>query len=196
MKIKIAMTAALAALLNPSVHAFEVDHQLSVQGRTFIEEAQFPEQVDDQWSVAYQPEMVWDADSQRFTFTPFFRHDFADDERTHHDIREALWMTWESDWELRAGIGKVFWGVTESLHLVDVINQTDFVESLDGEEKLGFSVANANKDLGYFLALCEELGTTSLIAEGTSKSLQAAVDKGLGQNDVPVIFDYFADLEA
>ncbi|EOX4826501.1 NAD(P)-dependent oxidoreductase [Vibrio alginolyticus] len=68
--------------------------------------------------------------------------------------------------------------------------------AVDGEEKLGFSVANANKDLGYFLALCEELGTTSLIAEGTSKSLQAAVDKGLGQNDVPVIFDYFAELEA
>ncbi|MDF4820898.1 NAD-binding protein, partial [Vibrio parahaemolyticus] len=54
--------------------------------------------------------------------------------------------------------------------------------AVDGEEKLGFSVANANKDLGYFLALCGELGTTSLIAEGTSKSLQAAVDKGLGQN--------------
>ncbi|EGX6961681.1 TPA: NAD(P)-dependent oxidoreductase [Vibrio alginolyticus] len=68
--------------------------------------------------------------------------------------------------------------------------------AVDGEEKLGFSVANANKDLGYFLALCEELGTTSLIAEGTSRSLQAAVDKGLGQNDVPVIFDYFAELEA
>ncbi len=68
--------------------------------------------------------------------------------------------------------------------------------AVDGEEKLGFSVSNANKDLGYFLALCEELGTTSLIAEGTSKSLQAAVDKGLGQNDVPVIFDYFAELEA
>jgi len=68
--------------------------------------------------------------------------------------------------------------------------------AVDGEEKLGFSIANANKDLGYFLALCEELGTTSLIAEGTSKSLQAAVDKGLGQNDVPVIFDYFTELEA
>ncbi len=68
--------------------------------------------------------------------------------------------------------------------------------AVDGEEKLGFSVANANKDLGYFLALCEELGTTSLIAEGTSKSLQAAVEKGLGQNDVPVIFDYFVELES
>ena len=67
--------------------------------------------------------------------------------------------------------------------------------AVDGEEKLGFSVANANKDLGYFLELVKELGTESLIAEGTSKSLQAAVDSGLAQNDVPVIFDYFMKLE-
>ncbi|CAK3440970.1 3-hydroxyisobutyrate dehydrogenase [Vibrio crassostreae] len=67
--------------------------------------------------------------------------------------------------------------------------------AVDGEEKLGFSVANANKDLGYFLEMVSDLGTESLIAEGTSKSLQAAVDAGLGQNDVPVIFDYFAKLE-
>ncbi|MDE1351744.1 NAD(P)-dependent oxidoreductase [Vibrio aestuarianus] len=67
--------------------------------------------------------------------------------------------------------------------------------AVDGEEKLGFSVANANKDLGYFLALCEELGTESLIAQGTSANLQAAVDAGLGKNDVPVIFDYFTALK-
>ncbi|WP_261836183.1 NAD(P)-dependent oxidoreductase [Vibrio ishigakensis] len=67
--------------------------------------------------------------------------------------------------------------------------------AVDGEEKLGFSVANANKDLGYFLALCEELGTESLIAQGTSTSLQAAVDAGMGNNDVPVIFDYFTNLK-
>ena len=67
--------------------------------------------------------------------------------------------------------------------------------AVDGEEKLGFSVANANKDLGYFLEMVKDLGTESLIAEGTSKSLQAAVDAGLGQNDVPVLFDYFTKLE-
>ena len=40
------------------------------------------------------------------------------------------------------GIGKVFWGVTESQHLVDVINQTDLVENMDGEEKLGQPMIN------------------------------------------------------
>ncbi|WP_394130920.1 NAD(P)-dependent oxidoreductase [Shewanella maritima] len=67
--------------------------------------------------------------------------------------------------------------------------------AVDGDEKLGFSINNANKDLGYFLELVKELGTESLIAEGTSKSLQAAVEAGLGNNDVPVIFDYFKDLK-
>ncbi|MEL0629696.1 NAD(P)-dependent oxidoreductase [Psychromonas aquatilis] len=67
--------------------------------------------------------------------------------------------------------------------------------AVDGEEKLGFSVANANKDLGYFVAMCNDLNTKSLIAEGTSANLQAAVDAGLGQNDVPKIFDYFTSLE-
>jgi hypothetical protein len=42
-----------------------------------------------------------------------------------------------SPWELRVGIGKVFWGVTEFVHLVDIINQTDLVENIDGEDKLG-----------------------------------------------------------
>jgi len=67
--------------------------------------------------------------------------------------------------------------------------------AVDGEEKLGFSVANANKDLGYFVAMCNDLNTKSVIAEGTSANLQAAVDAGLGQNDVPKIFDYFTSLE-
>jgi hypothetical protein len=43
----------------------------------------------------------------------------------------------KGDWEFQAGISKVFWGVTESQHLVDIINQTDAVDGSDGEDKLG-----------------------------------------------------------
>ncbi|MDP6018036.1 MAG: hypothetical protein QGI32_18200 [Candidatus Latescibacteria bacterium] len=39
--------------------------------------------------------------------------------------------------DLFVGVRKVFWGVTESVHLVDVINQTDLVENADTEDKLG-----------------------------------------------------------
>lgn len=75
--------------------------------------------------------------TESLTFTPFYRYDVRDEERTHGDIRELAWTHVGSFYELRAGISKVFWGVTESQHLVDIINQTDFVEAIDGEEKLG-----------------------------------------------------------
>ncbi|MCF2871178.1 NAD(P)-dependent oxidoreductase [Octadecabacter sp. G9-8] len=67
--------------------------------------------------------------------------------------------------------------------------------AVDGVSDLGFSVANANKDLGYFLKMAEDLGTRSEIAEGTSNNLQAAVDAGLSQGNVPEIFDYFMTLK-
>jgi 3-hydroxyisobutyrate dehydrogenase len=67
--------------------------------------------------------------------------------------------------------------------------------AVDGVSDLGFSINNANKDLGYFLAMVEDLGTESRIAEGTSAYLQAAVDAGLGNGNVPEIMDYFLTLE-
>ncbi|SNT35379.1 3-hydroxyisobutyrate dehydrogenase [Tropicimonas sediminicola] len=67
--------------------------------------------------------------------------------------------------------------------------------AVDGVSDLGFSIANANKDLGYFLKMVEDLGTRAEIAEGTSHNLQAAFDAGLGDGNVPEIYDYFLKLE-
>lgn len=68
--------------------------------------------------------------------------------------------------------------------------------AVDGVSDLGFSIANANKDLGYFLKMVEDLGTSSLIAEGTSSNLNAAVESGMSNAFVPEIYDYFLNLEA
>jgi len=73
---------------------------------------------------------------------------------THADIRELLYQTVSDSWEFRAGIGKVFWGTTESQHLVDIINQTDLIENLDTEDKLGQPMIN--------LALILPVGTLDL----------------------------------
>jgi 3-hydroxyisobutyrate dehydrogenase len=67
--------------------------------------------------------------------------------------------------------------------------------AVDGVSDLGFSIANANKDLGYFVEMVKDLDTQSLIAEGTSANLQAAVDAGMGDGNVPEIFDYFVKLK-
>lgn len=66
--------------------------------------------------------------------------------------------------------------------------------AVDGVSDLGFSIANANKDLGYFLEMVNDLGTRAQIAEGTSANLQAAFDAGMGDGNVPEIFDYFLKL--
>ncbi len=90
-------------------------------------------------SLALEVEVFnsWNDGDESLTFKPFYRIDEMDDERSHGDVRELIWNKVADDYELKIGVGKVFWGVTESAHLVDVVNQTDGVESLDGEEKLG-----------------------------------------------------------
>jgi len=67
--------------------------------------------------------------------------------------------------------------------------------AVDGVSDLGFSLNNANKDLGYFAQMVSDLGSQSLVAEATSASLQAAVDAGMGDGNVPEIFDYFVELK-
>src|SRR5262245_22102306 len=48
--------------------------------------------------------------------------------RGHADIREFQWVWTREPFQVRAGIDRVFWGVTEFAHIVDVINQSDVFE--------------------------------------------------------------------
>lgn len=68
--------------------------------------------------------------------------------------------------------------------------------AVDGVSDLGFSINNANKDLGYFLEMVKDMGTRAEIAEGTAHNLQAAVDADMGDGNVPEIFDYFMKLNS
>ncbi len=80
---------------------------------------------------------AFNSGQDQLVFEPFLRLDQYDAERSHLDIRELHWQRNGADWDLTLGISSVFWGVTESQHLVDIINQTDSVENIDGEDKLG-----------------------------------------------------------
>lgn len=123
------------------VQMFDLD--LGAQARTF-----FKEGLDGQSkfhpSLSIQADYyrAWDNERQSLTFTPFYRYDAQDDERTHFDLREGFWSLVGSDWDLHLGVKQVFWGVTEFTHLVDIINQTDLVENIDGEDKLGQPMAH------------------------------------------------------
>lgn len=75
--------------------------------------------------------------NQRTSFIPYLRWDATDEERNLVDLKEAYWAIEGDDYEVLVGNNTVFWGVTESVHLVDTINQTDFAGDIDGEDKLG-----------------------------------------------------------
>ncbi|MCW7536890.1 hypothetical protein OOT46_03355 [Aquabacterium sp. A7-Y] len=64
------------------------------------------------------------------------------------DLRELL-LEWRGPAAtVRAGMGNVFWGVTESRHLVDVVNQLDTRFDLSGHVKLGQPMAAASLPVG------------------------------------------------
>ncbi len=102
-------------------------------------------------SLILQPEFRydWNNGRDRFTMIPFARLDSQDSNRTHADLREFNWQRMGRNWDFLAGVGKVFWGVTESRHLVDIVNQTDLVENIDGEDKLGQPMVNLGLHNGW-----------------------------------------------
>ena len=133
---------------------WDISGNAALQLRGFTQDTLWPEQntSDAEVSVSGEWEVRWRSEEgdQRASFIPFARWDENDDERTHLDLSEAYWAYEGDEVELLVGIDKVFWGVTESVHLVDVINQTDLVEDIDQEDKLGQPMINLalQKDWG------------------------------------------------
>jgi hypothetical protein len=143
MNKKLLIISALLSTNFVQAANFEISGYAGFEWREHFEKGQFNNanntQADRQLGLTVEPEMVWSlADGEHtIVFKPYARLDSEDEERSHADIRELSWMTYGDDWELTAGLSKVYWGVAESQHLVDIINQTDFVEAPDGEDKLG-----------------------------------------------------------
>ncbi|BCG63276.1 MAG: hypothetical protein methR_P0972 [Methyloprofundus sp.] len=134
----------ISILLIRSVGAWEISGYAGIEDLAFINKPVDPQQHMNYVSGVIEAELYheWDNGSQVFAFVPFVRVSQHDSNRTHFDIRELTWLIVADNWELRLGIRKEFWGVTESNHLVDIINQRDMVENNDGEDKLGQPMLN------------------------------------------------------
>lgn len=120
--------------------AGEFSGYVGIEGRGFVNAPLYPGQNDGVGVTAiFEPEFYhdWQDGDVAFNAKPYLRWDSLDGERSLFDLRELSILWIQGDWETKVGVSKVFWGVTESQHLVDVINQTDLVAGPDGEEKLG-----------------------------------------------------------
>ncbi len=142
-------TIAALALVAAGAEAqdFDFSGDLSLQGRRYPESPAFPGQRSNASGIVLEPTLYAEsAQGSSFTFTPFYRYDSADSQRTHADVREAYFLTYgdwgESAWELRLGVDRVFWGVAELNNLVDIVNQLDLVEHPRDRPKLGQPMAH------------------------------------------------------
>ena len=127
---------------------YEILGSVSAEGRWFPHEGPFADQESLAGGFVAAPRIYLDnVVGQSVILAPFFRYDHSDPRRTHFDLREAYLLLFgefgDSGWELRIGADQVFWGVTESQRLVDIVNQVDFVEHPNGEAKLGQPMVHA-----------------------------------------------------
>ncbi|WDE09320.1 hypothetical protein SG34_031770 [Thalassomonas viridans] len=129
----------MALLAAGSVLANEFSGHVASQTRLFMQAPAHQKQQQNDASASANLEYYhdWDGGNQRIAFSGFSRYDNNDSERTHSDIRELYYWRAFAHFELYAGARQVFWGVTETVHLVDIVNQDDAIENIDGEDKLG-----------------------------------------------------------
>ena len=71
-----------------------------------------------------------------FLMEPYLRYDRYDKNRSLFDFKENNLTYYYNDIQLKAGISEVFWGITESKNLVDIINPKDVTDG-DQKAKLG-----------------------------------------------------------
>jgi hypothetical protein len=119
----------------------DVSGSIELQVRAFWNDPAWIGQDDQalQGTLVSTTEFRWRSEegNQRASLIPYLRWDATDSDRSLVDLHEAYWAYEGRDYEILVGSNTVFWGVTESVHLVDIINQTDFAGDIDGEDKLG-----------------------------------------------------------
>lgn len=156
---RIVLTASsLALAITANAGSFDNSANIDWQSRSFAHSPQWAGQSGERFqnTVSAKGEIRWrsDDEKQRVAFVPYARWDQVDSQRSLVDVQEGYWAYQTNDTELLVGVNTVFWGVTESAHLVDIINQTDSVADIDGEQKLGQLMLNA--------ALQEEWGLLNI----------------------------------
>lgn len=73
----------------------------------------------------------------------------------------------------------------------------DFIKAnaIEGRpDDLAFSIANASKDVGYYSSMADGLGVPSLMSGAAKGALGIAKASGRGDDYVPQMVDFFADL--
>jgi hypothetical protein len=114
--------------------------------RAFFEEPLLPEQHGIFFPYAegwFRVAHAWNDGRSRVSFMPYGRG-YARGHGNLLDLKEGYFLHVDDGWDVLVGVNTVFWGVAESRHLVNVINQIDLGGDIDGEDLLGQPMLNVN----------------------------------------------------
>ncbi|WP_299312641.1 hypothetical protein [uncultured Aquimarina sp.] len=165
-------TSLLNAQTEKKTQNLSFDLELGLDGIFYFESGAFDGQKQFYPGLFMRPKFKydWDKGKNNIIFEGFARWDSNGDSRTHWDIRELYYQYYKDNWEFNIGSKRVFWGKTEGVHLVDVINQVDFLEGIDGEEKLGQPMVQ--------VSYTNNIGTFSAFALPYTRTLEFGNESG------------------
>ena len=93
-------------------------------------------------------------DAAKITMKAVGRYDDKDNKRTYFDLQKFKYEYFLDNATLSVGNDIIFWGVNESFHVVDIVNQSNIAENLAGTKKLGQPMLT--------LSIYEEIGDISI----------------------------------
>ncbi|GIX21390.1 MAG: hypothetical protein KatS3mg121_0173 [Gammaproteobacteria bacterium] len=129
------LIATLLGAACAAAAAADFDARLDAAWRHYPEAPADPVQHSDPWSI--EARASWRGGGERrWALSAVLSWDRAGS-ALWADLPEAHWQIGGRRWWLRMGSDTVFWGVTESRHLVDIVNQIDTRRDLYGNVRLG-----------------------------------------------------------
>ena len=118
---------------------WEINSETGIEIKEFHKIEAYPNQQNT-YSSFIKSEIFFDFKNDfEFLIEPYLRYDRHDKNRSLFDFKENNLTYYYNDIQLKAGISEVFWGITESKNLVDIINIKDVTDG-DQKAKLGQSL--------------------------------------------------------
>ncbi len=133
--------ALISQLHCTSVLADNINFELGTSVQYFPNSPSATSQEDYHLDSNSYARIDWDKDFAEGKFRLLIdanaHYDRYDSNRRRADFSELALTYFQDDLDISAGVLTEFWGVTESRHLVDIINQTHIADNIDEETKLG-----------------------------------------------------------
>lgn len=132
---------------NPVEDRFRLSAAVTAWSRGFFKDAEFQGQRENRVFPFLEGWVRFDANwndgRDRVSVQPYARVDFLGS-FSRFDFNHAYYLHTAENWDVLVGVQTVSWGVVESQHLVDVVNQVDLGGDIDQEDRLGQPMVNLN----------------------------------------------------